>query len=140
MAMARFNLIILITGLFILTTAVLANPLKNRADFFSTPDSSIVNSEQDHNLVISRLLSPNGDGVNDYWHIQGIDRFPENRVLIYNRWGDKVNVIKNYNNQSNRWDGKDEHNQLVPDGTYYYMLELTKERKSLNGWIYIIGG
>ncbi|MDD2324352.1 MAG: gliding motility-associated C-terminal domain-containing protein [Bacteroidales bacterium] len=138
--MARFNLIILITGLFILTTAVLANPLKNRADFSSTPDSSIVNSEQDHNLVISRLLSPNGDGVNDYWHIQGIDRFPENRVLIYNRWGDKVNVIKNYNNQSNRWDGKDEHNQLVPDGTYYYMLELTKERKSLNGWIYIIGG
>jgi gliding motility-associated-like protein len=118
-------------------TAKAEKPVQSTATL-SSPDSLNSAMEKQLNIIVSRLLSPNGDGVNDYWHIQGIDKYPDNKVVIFNRWGDKVEVIKNYDNQSNRWEGKDEKGHMVPDGTYYYMLELSKERKTLNGWVYLV--
>ena len=107
-------------------------------DASAARDSMNTVIEQQLKLSVSRLLSPNGDGVNDFWRITGIDKYPDNRVIIYNRWGDKVRVISHYDNGSNRWDGNDENNQPVPDGTYYYILEIRKEHKTLNGWVYLI--
>ena len=42
-------------------------------------------------------FSPNNDGVNDTWSIKGIEKFPQNEVMFFNRWGDKVNEYVNYN-------------------------------------------
>lgn len=104
----------------------------------SSPDSIQEVLEKQLNIVASRLITPNGDGVNDYWHIQGIAEYPDNRVVLYNRWGDMVFTIKNYDNETNRWIGVDEKNNMVPGGTYYYILEVTKERKIINGWVYLV--
>ena len=41
-------------------------------------------------LLLSNTITPNNDGVNDYWLIEGIEAFEENSVTIYNRWGDAV--------------------------------------------------
>lgn len=115
-----------------------ANPPIQNVSTLHSPDSLNAAIEKQLNIIVSRLISPNGDGVNDYWHIQGIDKYPENKVVIFNRWGDMISVIKNYNNASNRWEGKNKKKKIVPEGTYYYILEITKEGKTLNGWVYLV--
>lgn len=137
MIQLRSFLLILFMGLF--ASPAFSAPA---ATLVSAPefrkDSSQMLIEKELGLIISRALSPNGDGVNDYWHIQGIEKISDNRVFIFNRWGDKICVIKNYDNQSNRWDGKDDNGNTLPDGTYYFLMEVKKLGKSLNGWIYLI--
>ncbi|WP_281310417.1 HYR domain-containing protein [Flavobacterium flavigenum] len=72
-------------------------------------------------------FSPNGDGINDFWEIDDITEYPNNEVLIYNRWGDLVFQTKNYNNTTNVFAGianKSRNlgaNQL-PEGTYFFEI------------------
>ena len=130
--------------LFVLLLGILAFPAFSitAPAFVSAPevrqDSSQMLLEKELGLIIPRALSPNGDGVNDYWHIQGVEKIPDNRVFIFNRWGDKICVINNYDNQSNRWEGKDDNGNILPDGTYYFLMEVKNLGKSFNGWIYLI--
>ncbi len=70
-------------------------------------------------LEIFNGFSPNGDGMNDFFVIQGIQAFPNNKLMIFNRWGNRVFEAVNYQND---WDGKWDGNDL-PDGTYFYLLE-----------------
>ena len=85
-------------------------------------------------LTIYNGFSPNGDGVNDTWIILGIERFPNNRVQIFNRWGNKVYDRQGYTNDdpfSGQWDGND-----LPDGTYFYLIE-DGEGEQYSGWLQI---
>lgn len=68
-------------------------------------------------------FSPNNDGVNDGLFIQLAEDYPVNTVYIYNRWGDVIRTIPNYNNITSFWDGKDAHNFDVGVGTYFYIFE-----------------
>ncbi len=101
-------------------------------------DLIMVEVEENPDAIIGiyNAFSPNGDGVNDDWFIDGIEKFPENEVLIFNRWGDKVKELQNYNNQSVVWNGLNNRNERLPDGTYYYIVKL-KEIKSYTGWVHI---
>ena len=74
-------------------------------------------------------LSPDGDGINDFWTINGIEEYPSNTVTIYNRWGDAVFKISGYDNATNVFRG--EANQLtglgagqLPEGTYFFSISL----------------
>jgi gliding motility-associated-like protein len=89
-------------------------------------------------LDIFNLVTPDGDGKNDYWHIGGIENYPDNEVLIFNRWGTKVKEYVGYNNANKRWDGTNDKNEYLPDGVYYYILKI-KDLKTYTGWIYIRG-
>ena len=66
--------------------------------------------------------SPNGDHFNDFYDIHGIERYPDNTFIVFNRWGNEVFNIDNYNNTSHRWDGQNNHGDPLPDGTYYVIL------------------
>jgi gliding motility-associated-like protein len=93
-------------------------------------------------IEIYNLVTPNGDGQNDFWHIDGIEGFPENEIIIFNRWGDKVKEFMGYNNISNRWDGSNEKNEFLPDGVYFYIIKLNDESITPNtytGWVYVRG-
>jgi gliding motility-associated-like protein len=90
-------------------------------------------------LVIYNAISPNGDGNNDTWYIEGIELFPDNEVMIFNRWGDKIRDLRGYDNVNVFWDGTNNRGNLVPDGTYYYVLEI-KGRKAFTGWIQVKSG
>lgn len=69
-------------------------------------------------LIIYNGFSPNDDGVNDSFVIEGIELYPNNELIITNRWGNEVFRQKGYKNQwSGTWDGG-----LLPDGTYFYLL------------------
>ena len=82
-------------------------------------------------LFIPNAFSPNGDGVNDYWEILGLQDYPSHRLEIYNRLGIKLYETTNYKND---WNGT--YNGVkVPDGTYFYQLYLS-ENVIKKGYIY----
>jgi gliding motility-associated-like protein len=89
-------------------------------------------------LFIFNGISPNGDGNNDFWKIKGIENYPDNKVTIYNRWGDVIRKISGYNNSTRSWDGTNEDGKLMPNGTYFYVLEI-KDMGIRKGWILIRG-
>ena len=70
------------------------------------------------NLVVSDLISPNGDGKNDYWILHEPSYIIGCQVIVYNRWGQQVFEAENYDNT---WDGTYQGEPL-PDGAYYYVI------------------
>ncbi len=83
-------------------------------------------------LIIYNGMTPNNDGLNDYFTIDGIEDYPNNELSVYNRWGNMVYSAKAYNNN---WDGS-WNGKLLPDGTYYYILK-DGEGESYNGYLQI---
>ena len=65
------------------------------------------------------IITPNGDGVNDYFVIDCAINYPNNELTVYNRWGNEVYSQKTYNNN---WDANYRGDNL-PDGTYYYVFK-----------------
>lgn len=64
-------------------------------------------------------FSPNNDGTNDVFFINGLDNFPNNSLCIFNRWGNRVLLAEPYqNNWEGTWEGTD-----LPDGTYFYVFD-----------------
>jgi len=89
-------------------------------------------------------FSPNGDGVNDFWNIIGIEDHPNNTVSIFNRWGDLVFQIDDYNNTSNVFRGiANKKTKMgagkLPDGTYFFQFSISGEHnfKTLKGYVVI---
>ncbi|NQY10307.1 MAG: gliding motility-associated C-terminal domain-containing protein [Flavobacteriales bacterium] len=94
----------------------------------------------DCNIGVYSGISPDGDGVNDYFHIDGISYFTTMKVVIFNRWGDIVKSIDKYNNDDAdfRWDGKNTNGDDLPVGTYYYVIDLGDEASPVTGWVQIL--
>ena len=85
-------------------------------------------------------FTPNGDGKNDFWEIDGIKNFDTNSVHIFNRWGTVVWEAANYDNEKVVWKGESKStNTQLPDGTYYYLINTTKNNNtnSKKGWVEI---
>jgi gliding motility-associated-like protein len=83
-------------------------------------------------------FTPNGDGVNDFFYIDHIDHFTNNKVSIYNRWGNSVFETTNYNNLNNAWDGRVK-GTVVPNGTYFYVINLNDGSEPKKGWLEVTG-
>ncbi len=85
--------------------------------------------------IIPQLISPNGDGKNETFEVKGIQQFTNSELQIFNRWGNKVYSMKNYDNS---FDGTANHksvNGKLPTGTYFYILSLgNAENKTYNGY------
>jgi gliding motility-associated-like protein len=71
------------------------------------------------------VITPNGDGKNDKWVITKIFDFPNNELIIYNRWGQTVYTVKPYKNQ---WDGTTTNGDELPAGAYYYLIKLNNDK------------
>lgn len=98
----------------------------------------------DFKFLVPNAFSPNGDGINDYFEITGIEYYEGNSITIINRWGNKVYEAQNYgiSTTPKYWDGKANTgvrigNEELPTGTYYYILELGNGEKSIGGSIYL---
>jgi gliding motility-associated-like protein len=96
-------------------------------------------------VIIYNALSPNDDGLNDSFVIKGINKFPDNQVEIYNRWGVKVYDAKSYNESDVMFRGySDGHATIkrgakLPTGTYFYILKynIGQKVKERTGYLYI---
>lgn len=74
-------------------------------------------------IEVYNAISPNNDNINDYFQIKGIENYPNNKVLVYSRWGNLVfEEISYQNTWDGNWNGKN-----LPDGTYFYVLEIKEE-------------
>ncbi|MDQ3109322.1 MAG: choice-of-anchor L domain-containing protein [Bacteroidota bacterium] len=83
-------------------------------------------------LLMPTGFSPNGDGSNDYFVVQGLDNFATNHIEIYNRWGNVVYETDNYNN---KWQGVSNRGDALPDGTYFVILEVNGGDIKLNSYV-----
>ncbi|MBP2834042.1 gliding motility-associated C-terminal domain-containing protein [Aquimarina sp. U1-2] len=101
----------------------------------------------DGEFEIFTAVSPNGDGENDFFRIQGLANFPNNELSIFNRWGVLVYQRERYheaqdNNGSDAFIGISEGRTTIakgeelPVGTYYYVLKIDG-RKDQAGYLYI---
>jgi len=89
-------------------------------------------------LTIPNAFSPNGDGVNDVYTIENIQYYPNNNFIVFNRWGNKVFEASPY---TNTWDGTSQFGsafgELLPESTYYYVLDPGTGDESFTGYIYL---
>jgi gliding motility-associated-like protein len=96
-------------------------------------DSLTVTVLEDYSFTISNLMTPNGDGFNDFWYIDNIEFYPDCEVAIYNRYGNLLYSKKGYQND---WDGQ-YNGQNLPDGTYYYIINCSGNQDVHKGGITI---
>jgi gliding motility-associated-like protein len=86
-------------------------------------------------------ISPNGDGMNDFLIIYGADRYPDNKLSIYNRWGNLIYEESGYGHNGVFFEGyATGSSTLLPDGVYFYVFEYrleTREVKMVQGFFMI---
>ena len=91
-------------------------------------------------LIISNAFSPDGDGINDTWEIQGLDSNEGYTLTVFNRWQNLVYKTTQYEND---WTGNSIYSSLfsfdskLPEGTYFYWIEWEDLRPPITGYVYI---
>lgn len=91
----------------------------------------------DKGLIIPTTFTPNGDGINDTWEIIGIERYPDNFLNIYDRWGQLVFQSTGYNFEKS-WNGEIKGGKLN-EGVYFFEIQLRDiDKRVLNGSITLI--
>ena len=119
-------------------TAIVIVVVKDPCDFDDSPDSC--------DVIVYNYLSPGNDTINEYFQIEGIEKYPNNSVEIYNRWGVLVFDTQGYDNNTKAFRGVSEGRVTIkqadelPEGTYFYILKYTKLSgiaKEKAGYLYI---
>jgi len=83
-------------------------------------------------IVVYNAVSPGvTPGENDFMRIDGLPG--DNEVTIFNRWGDQVFKTSGYNNNTKRFDGKNDNGKDLPSGTYFYTIEVSG--KTITGYL-----
>ncbi|SFR31642.1 gliding motility-associated C-terminal domain-containing protein [Robiginitalea myxolifaciens] len=120
------------------------DPTNDDFDNDGTPDY-LDPDQPDGEIIVFELITPNGDGTNEFLWIDNVDRTTNNSLKIYNRWGIAVYEGTNYNNINNVFDGRSRGRstinveEFLPSGVYYYIFEyeLNQERFTLSGYLYL---
>jgi gliding motility-associated-like protein len=98
---------------------------------FNFCDTALVNLDIqnqitiDTSVIIPNGITPNDDGINDTFVFPVLEEnpsaFPNNEIIIFNRWGNIVYQAKPY---MNNWAGTNSSGKRLPQGTYYYVFRL----------------
>jgi large repetitive protein len=80
--------------------------------------------------MIPNAITPNNDRFNDSFDLSGCE---VTKLQIFNRYGVEVNKYDNYSNQ---WIGDNRNGKPLPDGTYFYVVEI-KDGTSKSGWVFV---
>ena len=89
-------------------------------------------------ITIYNAVSPNGDDKNEFLYLKYIEVIPskkQNQVRIYNRWGDEVFSISDYNNSDRVFNGNNNDGNKLPTGTYFYKISFANGEKSRTGFL-----
>ena len=100
-----------------------------------TIDTAYVAFTHSSCLVIPNAFSPNSDGYNDMWVIEGLELYPNPEIWIFDRWGSQI-----YHSQipvSDPWDGSFNGRNL-PIDSYHYIIDLKNEEVPITGNITIV--
>ena len=71
--------------------------------------------------------------------IKGIKDCPNSKLIIFNRWESEISQTKGYQND---WDARVDNSmtvgtKIVPEGTYYYIIDFVNGSKAIKGFVYI---
>ena len=120
---------------------------ENDMTMTSVPDYMCsTDSGSDEPFEIFSGITPNGDGFNDYFRINGIENYPDNVLKIFNRWGALVYESEGYGIGNNLFYGVSEgkatilKEKTLPSGTYFYVLNFPTDnpgQESYSGYLYI---
>jgi len=114
-------------------------------DYFQHCDqATVLVLVNDLPFFIPEAFSPNGDGINDEFVINGLSKYQTVEITLFNRWGNVVYQSKNYGEGQGKggfWNGTASQGLRfgsgpVPAGTYFYILKLDGKEK-INGAIYL---
>ena len=111
--------------------------VKATNDFCSAEDEVLITIDRclkELPFKIPQIYTPNADGSNDVWELIDIDYFPKSSITIFNRWGVIVYEKTPYLNE---WDGKNMAGDELPDGTYYYVIDLGNGHELYKGFVVI---
>ncbi|QOI97355.1 MAG: VCBS repeat-containing protein [Flammeovirgaceae bacterium] len=107
-------------------------------DLFGECTQQVLTIEVAGDIIVYNAFSPNGDGKNEIFLIQYINLFPDtqqNRVTIFNRWGDEVFSISNYDNDTRVFRGISNSGKELTTGTYFYKIEFNSGRPAKTGFL-----
>ena len=82
-------------------------------------------------FMVPNGFSPNNDGVNDYFEINGLDAYTNVKLQVFNRWG---NLVYESDDYKNNWNGKNKSGEDVSDDTYFFTLEI-QNKNSVKGYV-----
>ena len=128
--MSNFTKSLFLLSFFALTATLdataqnVVNSRKYRVVAYKNGNPSVTSTSNTTEVVpymsiyIPNSFTPNGDGLNDTFGAFG-EAIQDYRMLVYNRWGQKIFESSNYNQ---RWDGTYDGTK-VPEGSYVYKLE-----------------
>jgi gliding motility-associated-like protein len=85
-------------------------------------------------VVLYNSFSPNNDGINDFWYIGNIQKYPDNRLEVFTRTGQQVYAKSGYDNS---WDGTN-YGDKLPEATYYFTLNLGNGSPPIMGSVTIL--
>lgn len=97
-------------------------------------DEVTITVEDDFKLIVSNVLTPDDNGINDYWKIENVETFGTAHVRVYDRYGVLVFQDKAYQNDWKGTRGKD----ILPDGTYYYLITFSNSSQEYQGAVTIL--
>jgi gliding motility-associated-like protein len=87
----------------------------------------------DEELVVSGVLTPNSSGSERFWKVINLEKYPINRVAVFDKNGVPVFSASNY---QNNWSGTFKNSPL-PGGSYYYIIKKGNGEMAEEGWLYI---
>ncbi|WP_167961630.1 T9SS type B sorting domain-containing protein, partial [Saonia flava] len=109
------------------------DPTNDDSDGDGTPDyldpTDDTPPEETETVLVNQMVTPNGDGKNDFLFIKGVENAKNNSMKIFNRWGAAVYEGVNYNNINNVFNGKSKvrrtisAQEVLPSGVYFYIFE-----------------
>lgn len=97
-------------------------------------DSVIVTVIANDSIVLYNTFSPNGDGINDFFHIGNIAKYPDSRLEVFTRTGQQVYAKTGYDNS---WDGTN-YGDKLPETTYFFTLDLGNDGPVYYGHVTIV--
>ena len=97
-------------------------------------DTSFVISTMNADCV-PNVFTPNGDNINDTWNLENTFLYSDSKIKIYGRYGRLIFKSVGY---STPWDGKNENGNDVPEGAYFYFIEIGHGFDAIKGSVIIL--
>ena len=94
----------------------------------------------DYTDMVNAFIPNSSDPYSNRWIIDFLyyDENQVNTVIVFNRWGDILQTINNYDNVNNYWDGTNQNNEILPAGTYFFTIEVPASNILCSNWVHIV--
>jgi gliding motility-associated-like protein len=100
-------------------------------------DSVTVRVKDTQRITPSTIITPDGNGENDTWTVRNIESYPDAQVRVVDARGA---IVLNRTGYRNDWDARNRHGDILPAGTYYYIITFADTGRVYKGAITVLRG